>query len=66
MIIRMRVSELYDELLLRLNTKLILQSERGSMNDITLEWVCIYVRFWIIDTRLRIDMINQSILDLRI
>ena len=50
MIMRMRVSELYDELLLRLNTKLILQSERGSMNDITLEWVCIYVRFWIIDT----------------
>ena len=58
MIMRMRVSELYDELLLRLNSKLILQSERGSMSDITLEWGCILVIFWIIDTRLRIDMIN--------
>ena len=35
---RMRVSELYDEFLLRLNSKMILQIENGSMNDITLEW----------------------------
>ena len=58
---RMRVSELYDDLLLRLNSKLILQCERGSMNDITSESGCISVIFRIIDTRLRIDYINQSI-----
>ena len=63
---RMRVSELYHELLLRLNSKLILQSERGSMNDITLEWGFISMIFRIIDTRLRIDIKNQSTLDLRI
>ena len=34
---RMRVSELYDDFLLRFNSKLILKNERGSMNDITLE-----------------------------
>ena len=35
--IRTIVNELYDEFLLRLNSKVILQIENGSMNDITLE-----------------------------
>ena len=34
----MRVGELYDEFLLRLNSKMILHIENRSMNDITLEW----------------------------
>ena len=63
---RMRVSELYDDFLLILNSKVILHNERGSTNDITLEWGCISVIFRIVDTQLRIDMTNQSILDLRI
>ena len=43
---RMRVSELYDEFLLRLNSKVILQNENGSKNDITLEWRCNSVKIW--------------------
>ena len=43
---RMRVSELYDKFLLRLNSKVILQIENGSMNDITLEWRYNSVKRW--------------------
>ena len=47
---RMRVSELYDDFLLRLNSEVILQNKRGSMNDIMLEWGCISVILRIVDT----------------
>ena len=43
---RMKVSELYDEFLLRLNSEVILQMENGSMNDITLEWSYNSVKIW--------------------
>ena len=43
---RMRVSELYNEFLLRLNSKVILQIDNGSMNDITLEWRYKSVKIW--------------------
>ena len=43
---RMRVRELYDEFLLRLNSKMILHIENGSMNNITLEWRYNLVKIW--------------------
>ena len=36
-------------LMKRMNSNVILQCKRGSMNDITLEWGCISMIFWIID-----------------
>ena len=43
---RMRLSELYDEFLLRLNSKVILHNENGSMNDITLKWRYNSMKIW--------------------
>ena len=42
----MRVSELFNECLMILNSKMILQMENGSMNDITLEWRYNSVKIW--------------------
>ena len=42
----MRVSELFNEYLMILNSKMILQMENGSMNGITLEWKYNSVKMW--------------------
>ena len=42
----MKVSELFNEFLLILNSKMILKMDNGSMNDITLEWRYNSVKIW--------------------
>ena len=42
-------------LMKRINSKVILQNERGSMNDITLEWRSNSVIFRLIEIQLSID-----------